>query len=229
MSEYTAKRARTRGRLLAAGQEILPGAVRRGLEHALGPGPVSHRAGLSRQTWYRYWRADDSGFLDELARTSLASVHVLVEPLVERLRSAPDVAPVTLLRDVARAHFGVLTHRRVALVHLLVATLAIEDQLLEAEMGTRPTAAPSIARDHVVRLDRTLTECYRPVLERMGRRPRPPLDVPDVVRHVSALASGYALRHACDPRGRQREAFVEAAGAAVAVLTEPVRTPFEVV
>src|SRR3954452_6873891 len=65
MTEYTAKRARTRGQLLAAGQELLPGAVRRGLEHALGPGPVTLRADVSRQTWYRYWRGGGCASPDE--------------------------------------------------------------------------------------------------------------------------------------------------------------------
>src|SRR5436189_2918818 len=84
MTEYTVKRARTRGQLLAAGQELLPGAVRRGLEHALGPGPVTQRAEVSRQTWYRYWRADDSGYLDELLVTALDTVAILLGP---RLRA----------------------------------------------------------------------------------------------------------------------------------------------
>src|SRR5947199_10404636 len=80
MTEYTAKRARTRGQLLAAGQELLPGAVRRGLEHALGSGPVAQRAEVSRQTWYRYWRADDSAYLEELLAVTLEAVSSLLEP-----------------------------------------------------------------------------------------------------------------------------------------------------
>ena len=87
MTEYTAKRARTRGQLLAAGQELLPGAVRRGLEHALGPGPVTQRAEVSRQTWYRYWRADDSAYLDELLRVALDTVTFLLGPRLAALAS----------------------------------------------------------------------------------------------------------------------------------------------
>jgi len=90
MTEYTAKRARTRGQLLAAGQELLPGAVRRGLEHALGPGPVTQRAEVSRQTWYRYWRADDTQYLDELLRVALDTVTFLLGPRLAVLAAGPE-------------------------------------------------------------------------------------------------------------------------------------------
>src|SRR5438270_13954394 len=93
MTEYTAKRARTRGQLLAAGQELLPGAVRRGLEHALGPGPVTQRADVSRQTWYRYWRADDSAYLDELLAVALDTVTVLLRPRLATLAATVSNGP----------------------------------------------------------------------------------------------------------------------------------------
>src|SRR3954462_14183762 len=119
MTEYTAKRARTRGTLLAAGHELLPGAVRRGLEHALGPGPVTQRAEVSRQTWYRYWRADDSGYLDELLVTAMDTVAILQGP---RLRAIalddPDANAAEAATQLAHAHFTLVTRRRVAIPHL---------------------------------------------------------------------------------------------------------------
>src|SRR5215831_1824011 len=123
MTEYTAKRARTRGQLLAAGQELLPGAVRRGLEHALGAGPVTQRAEVSRQTWYRYWRADDSAYLDELLRAALDTVSFLIGPQLLALTAATDPGP-DAARALARAHFTLVTQRRVAIPHLVGAVLA---------------------------------------------------------------------------------------------------------
>src|SRR3954451_22050221 len=118
MQEYTAKRARTRGTLLAAGHELLPGAVRRGLEHALGAGPVTQRAELSRQTWYRYWRADDSAYLDELLRAALDTVSFLIGPQLVALAGAGPAGP-DAARALAHAHFTLVTQRRIAIPHLV--------------------------------------------------------------------------------------------------------------
>ena len=223
MSEYTAKRARTRGQLLAAGQEMLPGSVRRGLEHALGPGPVAQRAGLSRQTWYRYWRADDSGYLDELTRTALDTVYLLLGPMLTQLRAPrPELAPVeTLVRELARAHVALATQRRVALVQFTVAALAVEDQFLEAESGIRPTAAPAILHDYYQRLREVLARIYGPVLEVWGRTPRPPLTVSDLIAEVMGLADGYALRHVADPELASADRFADTVVALLLGLTEP--------
>jgi len=220
MSEYTAKRARTRSQLLSGGQEMLPGSVRRGLEHALGPGPVAQRAGLSRQTWYRYWRADDSGFLDELTRTALRSVHVLLEPVLDQLRTLAPDQPEIALREIARAHFGLVTHRRVALIQLLVATLAVEDQFLEAESGTRTTAATPLLKEHDARLRNTLVSLYGPILEALGRRPRPPFEFSDVMVQIVALADGFAVRHISDPDLATPDRFADAVEATVLAVTE---------
>lgn len=221
MPEYTAKRARTRGRLLAAAQEMLPGAVRRGLEHAVGPGPTTVRARLSRQTWYRYWRADDSGFLDELTRTALDAVHLLLAPMLGQIPETPGAEPPEQLRELARAHLALVTHRRVAFLQLLVATLAVEDQFLEAETGTRTTGAPDVLHDHHDRIVGTLVGVYGPVLAAWGRAPRAPLDEVDVVAHVCALADGFALRWAADPDASLPARFAEAVEALVLALTEP--------
>ncbi|MGQ0824183.1 MAG: hypothetical protein ACT4OX_03965 [Actinomycetota bacterium] len=212
MSEYTAKRARTRGQLLAAGQEMLPGALRRGLEHALGPGPVSQRAGLSRQTWYRYWRADDTAYLDELTRTALDTVRLLMQPILDRLHTPRgDSGPLdALIRDVARAHFALVTQRRIALVHLLVAALAVEDQFLEAESGIRPTGAPAILHDYYERLTEALVDVYAPLIQQWRRVPVAPLATADLVTRITALADGFALRHVADPDGLTADGFADA-------------------
>jgi hypothetical protein len=222
MSEYTAKRARTRGQLLAAGQEMLPGALRRGLEHALGPGPVAQRAGLSRQTWYRYWRADDSGYLDELTRTALDTVHLLLGPMLAQLRAprGDDGQAVALLREIARAHVALATQRRVALVQFTVAALAVEDQFLEAESGIRPTAAPAILSDYYERLGAALARIYGPVLEVWGRTPRAPLTTRDLIGEIMALADGYALRHVADPDLAGPDRFADVVVATLQGLTE---------
>src|SRR3954447_18385556 len=117
MTEYTAKRARAKGQLLASGKELLPGAVRRGLEQALGPGPVTQRAEVSRQTWYRYWRGDDSAYLDELLRVALDTVTFLLGPQLAVLAAARRPGPEAA-RSLAEAHFTLVTQRRIAIPHL---------------------------------------------------------------------------------------------------------------
>src|SRR5436189_4481264 len=159
MTEYTAKRARTRGQLLAAGQELLPGAVRRGLEHALGPGPVTQRADVSRQTWYRYWRADDSAYLDELLSVSLDTVTFLIGPRLLALAHT-DLVGREAANALARTHFTLVTQRRVALPHLVGVVLALEDRFLEAEDGIRVTSTPEIVRQYHARVHDALTDAY---------------------------------------------------------------------
>jgi hypothetical protein len=223
MSEYTAKRARTRGQLLAAGQELLPGAVRRGLEHALGPGPVTKRAEVSRQTWYRYWRADDSQYLDELVRAALDTVTLLVGPHLRALASSTDLptgeaAAVAL----AREHFALATQGRVAIPHLVGVMLALEDRHLEAEAGIRPTSAPEIVRTYQARIDEALRDAYGALLDRWRRHPLPGSDLGRVVALLSALADGFALRHVADPDGTADDEFANAAVGLLTAVTLPV-------
>jgi hypothetical protein len=220
MTEYTAKRARTRGQLLAAGQELLPGAVRRGLEHALGPGPVTQRADVSRQTWYRYWRADDSAYLDELLGVALDTVTFLLGPRLTVLAASggdgPDAATA-----LARAHFTLVTQRRIAIPHLVGVMLALEDRFLEAENGIRPTSAPEIVRDYQARVHRALADAYGAVLGRWQRRPRPDTDLDRIVDLLAALADGFALRHVVDPDGPNEDEFSQTAVHLLDVQTVP--------
>jgi len=209
MTEYTAKRARTRGQLLAAGQELLPGAVRRGLEHALGPGAVTQRAEVSRQTWYRYWRADDSEYLDELLRVALDTVVLLFEPRLAALAAEAEAGPDGV-RRFARAHFALATRRRVAVAHLVGVVLALEDRVLEAEDGIRPTSAPEIVRDYQARVHEVLANAYGAILRRWGRRPRPGTDLDRTIDLIAALADGFALRHIADPDGTTEDQFADA-------------------
>ncbi len=220
MSEYTAKRARTRGQLLAAGQELLPGAVRRGLEHALGPGPVTQRADVSRQTWYRYWRADDSAYLDELLQTALDTLSILLGPRLRALALAGDADPERLVGELAAAHFALVAQRRVAIPHLVGVVLALEDRYLEAEDGIRPTSAPEIVRDYQDRMQRALLDAYGAALDRWGRRARPGTDLERIIELVGALADGFALRHVVDPDGASVEAFARAAVELLRSLTD---------
>jgi hypothetical protein len=225
MSEYTAKRARTRGQLLAAGQELLPGAVRRGLEHALGPGPVTQRADVSRQTWYRYWRADDSAYLDELLRTALDTVAILLGPRLGHLAGAGGRASgEEAARALAQAHFTIVSQRRVAIPHLVGVVLALEDRFLEAEEGTRPTSAPEIVHDFQRRAREALKGAYSATLERWERRPAAGMDVGRIVDLIGALADGFALRHVVDPEGANEDAFADAAVGLLRGLTDPVET-----
>jgi hypothetical protein len=220
MTEYTAKRARTRGQLLAAGQELLPGAVRRGLEHALGPGPVTQRAEVSRQTWYRYWRADDSAYLDELLGVALDTVTFLLGPRLTVLAASggdgPDAATA-----LARAHFTLVTQRRIAIPHLVGVMLALEDRFLEAEDGIRPTSAPEIVRDYQARVHSALAEAYGEVLGRWQRRPRADTDVARIVDLLAALADGFALRQVVDPDGPNEDEFAQTAVRLLEMLTIP--------
>jgi hypothetical protein len=226
MTEYTAKRARTRGQLLAAGQELLPGAVRRGLEHALGPGPVTQRAEVSRQTWYRYWRADDSAYLDELLVTALDTVAILLGPRLKAIAVGdPELNPRAAAAALAHAHFAIVTQRRVAIPHLVGVVLALEDRLLEAEDGIRPTSAPEIVQEFQLRTHTALAEAYGIVLERWCRRPLTAAEVDRFVGVIAALADGYALRHMVDPDGTTADTFAAAAVGLMQTLTEPSDTP----
>ncbi len=222
MSEYTAKRARTRGQLLAAGQELLPGAVRRGLEHALGPGPITKRADVSRQTWYRYGRADDSAYLDELLLTALDLVGILLGPRLQALGAAPpDTSPREQAGALARAHFTLVTQRRVAIPHLVGVVLALEDRLLEAEAGIRPTSAPEIVRDFQRRAHAALLGAYGDVVRVWDRLPGPGLDLDRIVTLIAALADGFALRQIADPDGANGDTFADAAVDLLESLTRP--------
>ena len=219
MTEYTAKRARTRGQLLAAGQELLPGAVRRGLEHALGPGPVTQRADVSRQTWYRYWRADDSAYLDELLTVALDTVTFLFAPRLRSLTS--DEAPGREAASaLARAHFTLVVQRRIAIPHLVAVVLALEDRYLEDEDGIRPTSAPEIVHDYQARVHAALTRAYGELLDAWGRRPRPGIDVGGIVELVAALADGLALHHVARPDDADDERFARTAVGLLEALTE---------
>lgn len=222
MTEYTAKRARTRGQLLAAGQELLPGAVRRGLEHALGPGPVATRADVSRQTWYRYWRADDSAYLDELLLTALDLVGILLGPRLQALGAAPpDTPPREQAVALARAHFTLVTQRRVAIPHLVGVVLALEDRFLEAEAGIRPTSAPEIVREFQHRAHTALLEAYRDVLRVWDRVPAEGMGLDRIVTLIAALADGLALRQIADPDGATGDIFADAAVGLLESLTRP--------
>jgi hypothetical protein len=220
MKEYTAKRAQTRGALLAAGQELLPGAVRRGLEHALGPGAVTQRAEVSRQTWYRYWRADDSAYLDELLRAALDTVTFLIGPQLAARTVVADAGP-DAARALARAHFTLVTQRRVAIPHLVGVVLALEDRFLEAEDGIRPTSAPEIVHEYQLQVQDALAEAYGALLDACGRRPAAGSDLAGIVELISALADGYALRQVADPDGPADEAFADATVGVLEALTLP--------
>ena len=222
MTEYTAKRARTRGQLLAAGQELLPGAVRRGLEHALGPGPVTQRANLSRQTWYRYWRADDSSYLDELLFTALDTIAILLRPRLEAIVTSGPDEPPKAVAALAHAHFELVTQRRVAIPHLVGVVLALEDRFLEAEDGTRPTSAPEIVRQFQNRVHDALLAAYGYVLGRWDREPAAGLDLGRIVGLIGALADGFALRHIGDPDGATANTFAEAVVDLLQSVTVPV-------
>jgi len=224
MTEYTAKRARTRGQLLAAGQELLPGAVRRGLEHALGPRPVTQRAEVSRQTWYRYWRADDTQYLDELLRVALDTVTFLLGPRLAVLAAGPEEG-LAAARTLARAQFTLVTQRRIAIPHLVGVVLALEDRFLEAEDGIRPTSAPEIVSDYHARVHAALADAYGAVLDRWGRRPGANTDLDRVVELISALADGFALRQVVDPGETTEDAFAQAAVGLLEALTQPIDAP----
>ena len=226
MTEYTAKRARTRGQLLAAGQELLPGAVRRGLEHALGPGPVTQRADVSRQTWYRYWRADDSEYLDELLVTALDTVAILLGPrLLAIAEGDPQADGEKAATELAHAHFTLVTQRRVAIPHLIGVVLALEDRLLEAEDGIRPTSAPEIVREFQRRTHAALSEAYDLVLERWSRQPVAGMELDRIVGLIGALADGCALREMVDPEGSTADTFAAAAVELLRSLTQPAPAP----
>jgi hypothetical protein len=181
---------------------------------------VTQRADVSRQTWYRYWRADESTYLDELVGGALETVAPVLgarfrtdDTLVADGRTAADA--------LARAHFAVVSQQRIAMPYLVAVVLALEDRVLEAEGGMRPTSAPRIVRDYQARVNAALVDAYRALLEWWRRRPRPDMDVAGIVELVSALADGFALRQIPDPVGAIDDAFARHAVRLLEALTLP--------
>ncbi len=183
-----------------------------------GPGPVTQRAEVSRQTWYRYWRADDSAYLDELLGVALDTVTFLLGPRLDVLAASGGDGPEAATA-LARAHFTLVTQRRIAIPHLVGVMLALEDRFLEDEGGIRPTSAPEIVRDYQARVHGALADAYGAVLERWQRRPRADTDLARIVDLLAALADGFALRQVVDPDGPNEDEFAETAVHLLEVLT----------
>jgi hypothetical protein len=120
-------------------------------------------------------------------------------------QSGPDAA-----RTLARAHFTLVTQRRIAIPHLVGVVLALEDRVLEDEDGIRPTSAPEIVRDYQARVRDTLATAYGAVLDQWGRRPAAGMELAQVIDLVAALADGFSLREVAEPDGLIDEQFAAA-------------------
>ena len=224
MTEYTAKRARTRGQLLAAGQELLPGAVRRGLEHALGPGPVTQRAEVSRQTWYRYWRADDSGIPRRAAARRARHRRVPARPPPARAsRPSPADAPTGAPRPSAASLAPTSRSSRSAGSRSRISSASSSPSrtgYFEAEDGIRPTSAPEIVREYQRRVHEALVDAYGDAPRSLGPRARTHgMDLARIVDLARRARRRLRPAQVAEPEGAIEDDFAAAAVGLLEALT----------
>ena len=197
------KAARTRERLLEAAVDLLPGALRQGLEHSLGPVPVSRRAGVSRQTWYRYWGGDADSFAEDLVRRLLhfsRGMAGVVSDGVARLVPEQNLMGVDAAREMARMSFYASVEPEFVLSRFMVFSLATEERILAEREGREVEGGlTAIVRDYFDSYTDELADAYRVILDGWGREPAPPFDVRDLAVVLTALVAGLSFRHVVDP------------------------------
>jgi hypothetical protein len=200
--------------------------VRPGLELSLGPGRVCRRAEVSRHTWYRYWAADEAGFLDELLAAALdAAPGSLADGLAPEPTGPPtagadaETAWALAAETVVRAHFAAVTARPTVMAHLVAAALSWEDRFSEREAGIRPSSVPEVLRRFHERLHLALRAAYADLLRRSARRPAPDSGLVGLVEGVAALADGFALRAGAADAPATADQFARTAVGLVDALT----------
>ena len=223
MTEPTQKAARTRESLLEAARGLLPGALRSGLEHSLGPVPVSRRAGVSRQTWYRYWGADQDEFVEDFVRHLLPVSRGMagaVNDGVSALAPELHLLGIDAARDLARVSFFASVDPEYVLTRFVVFSLATEERIVAEREGREVEGGlTAIVREYYDRYTDELAEAYRVMLDSWGREPAPPFDLRGLAVVLTALAAGLSFRHVVDP-----EAAPESLGTEAILMLAPALT-----
>lgn len=192
---YNDKRTRTRQRLLDAGAELLPGAILDGLAQSLGPVTIARHAGLSRQTWYRYWASAPEYIADLLAHT-LEDIRVgELAQFTQVSTVAGDIGPMTeRIRAGARARLSRRMEPEVALPVLLAGALLASGV---ARTGPLATIEDALAR-YFAEQDRHGQRVIGALLAGWDRMPTPQLGIERLVAALNALNDGMILRAATD-------------------------------
>lgn len=203
MSEPASKAERTKERILEAALELLPGALRSGLEQALGPVPVSRRAGVSRQTWYRYWGGEGDSFMSDFVSFMLPISWGMAGVLREGVAGLTDGGRIIGLDaavELARLSISASYDAEYVLTRFIVFMLATEERAI-ADRSGRPLeeGVTALVREHYDRYTDELAEAYGAILDAWGREPAPPFDLRSIAVVLTALASGLSIRHAVDP------------------------------
>ena len=222
MTETTPKAARTRQRLLEAARELLPGALRAGLEHSLGPVPVARRADVSRQTWYRNWGAGDGEFVADLVRHLLPVSRGMAGATRDGVAAlVPGQAlGIDAARELARLAFFVSAEPEFVLSRFVVFALATEERIVAEREGCEELGdLTAIVRDFFDGYTDELAGAYGVMLEGWGREPAPPFDLHSLAVVLTALAAGLSFRRVVDP-----EAVPEDLGTAAILMLAPALT-----
>jgi len=203
MSRPVQKAANTRERLLAAAWDLLPGALRAGLEHSLGPVPLSREAGVSRQTWYRHWGSDRDPFVEDLVRHLLPVSRGIVGAVsdgVSRLGRPGEQVGAEAARELARLSFYVSTDPEYVLSRFVVFSLATEERIVAEREGKEVEGGlTAIVREYYDHFTDELAEAYGIILDSWGREPVPPFDLRSLAVVLTALAAGLSIRSVVDP------------------------------
>jgi hypothetical protein len=175
-------RDKTREAFLAAGVRLY-GSMSDRLLRGYTAGAVATEAGFRRQTFYRYWDTQADYVRDLL-------LHLLVEG--EAAADGVAVLPSRrgeqtdwgdLARDIARYDYGRMASDPRVRMRLGLATMEAAAALgLEQE-----------AQDFYDRVTGRMAEAMAATFDEVGRRPRSPLSVRDLVRVQRALLIGLML------------------------------------
>ncbi len=223
LTAATGKTARTRERLLEAALDLLPGALRAGLEQSLGPVAVSGRAGVSRQTWYRHWGADGDSFVEDLVEYLLPisrGIAGVMSDGAARVERRGDELGVEEATELASLAFYVSADPRFVLTRHIVFALATEERIVAEREGREVEGgATELVRAYFDRYTDTLAGAYAVILDSWGREPAPPFDLRSLSVVLTAMAAGISFRRCVDP-----EAVPDNLGADAILLLAPTLT-----
>jgi len=193
-----------RERLLEAAWELLPGALRAGLEHSLGPVPLSRRAGVSRQSWYRCWGGDGDPLIEDFVSRLLPVSRGIAGAMtagVSGIAAGDERAEVEVARRIAELSFYVSVDPEYVLSRFVVFALATEERIVADREGrTVEGGVTALVRDYYDGFTDDLADAYQVLLDAWGREPTPPFDLRGIAVVLTALAAGLSIRHVVDPK-----------------------------
>jgi AcrR family transcriptional regulator len=202
----------TRGRLLAAGAQLLLEDGLRVLNRGLRTEDVADRAGLSENTFFKTFKTKEN-YLDELmamlASTSVRSSQALSDKINSTL-----VATGGDLRRTVREVCG-WDFQEVRQDHATLARVAV------LVLGRQHKAAMANLRRTYAAYDRSGMTAYEAVLARWGATMRKPFSAQLVAVVLTALVEGLALRSIADPSAVPDDLFGNVVVALIGSIIDP--------